>query len=266
MHRYVLCLTGIAILLSSCLTGPSALDKAATMIAETVTASPPTRTPLPTATPLPTDTPTPLPTSTPNIGATATAKSSEILVDLGPTIGDEIVYGNGHLIWSQTDPVTIEMTGPQQGRGVFDEIGENLQAGNFIFSSDVSWNASGIIICGLIFRSQENIERGRQYQFYYYRLSGLPAYFIDFYDGGIFKNSVTKARFSEKLDVSNGSTNQFLLVAQDEQFIIYLNGERQGRYFDYSEQRLKGTFAFLAWQESGKGSCKFENSWIWALN
>jgi len=266
MLRLVASITIMIMFSTGCQSSITALDEAATLVAETTTARPPTQTPLPTVTPLPTNTPTPLPTSTPNIGATATVQSSEILSNLGTIIRDEIVFNNGHLIWAQADPVTIEMTGPQPDRGVFEMVNEGLQADNFIFSSDVTWNASGIIICGLIFRSEQNIDRGKQYQFYYYRLSGLPAYFIDFYDSGLFKNSVTKARFSEKLDVSNGSTNQFLLVAHNEQFIVYLNGERQGRYFDYSKQSLDGVFAFLAWQESGKGSCKFENSWIWVLN
>jgi hypothetical protein len=29
---------------------------------------------------------------------------------------------------------------------------------------------------------------------------------------------------------------------------------------------MDGAFAFLAVQESGTGSCEFENSWIWSLD
>jgi hypothetical protein len=65
--------------------------------------------------------------------------------------------------------------------------------------------------------------------------------------------------------LDNQATNQFVLVAHDEQFTLFINGVRQGRYFDYSKQRMEGSIAFLAAQESGQGSCEFKNSWLWAL-
>jgi len=256
----------IIMMISGCQGRIPALDEAATMVAETVTSRPPTATPTASSTPLPTNTPTPLPTSTPNIGATATAQASDVLSEVSALVDDDIPYVDGHLAWKQTEPVTIEMSGPQGNRGVFREIDKNLSAGDFIFKSDITWNASGIIICGTVFRSESDIEKGKQYQIYFYRLSGLPAYFIDVFDQGFFKNTITDAKFSKELDTSNDATNQFTLVAQGEQFNVYVNGKYQGRYFDYSNQRTNGLFSFLAWQQSGIGSCKFENSWIWAIN
>jgi len=238
----------------------------------TATAKPPTATnsPVPTDTPLPTDTPTLVPTSTPDITATAAAQATEVaggvLAELDKMFGDsDIPYKDGQLTWLQTDPVTIDMQGPQVGQGIFEGFDENLTASNFILKSEVTWNASGVIICGAIFRSEPDLGRGQQYQFYFYRLSGLPAYFIDVWEFGNFKNTITKTKFANSLDVSNGGTNEFVLVALDEQFIVYINGERQGRYFDNSKQRQDGYFAFLAWQESGTGNCTFENTWVWAL-
>lgn len=265
--KLMLCAVILAVMVS-CQSGPSAEEFAATIVAQTASAAPPpTHTPEPTSTPLPTDTPTQTPTSTPDMGATATAQASGILSELDQALGDiDIPYKEGQLAWQQTEPVSIEMTGPQGDKGIFKEIDKDLTATNFIFKSDVTWNATGIIICGAIFRSEPDISSGKQYQFYFYRLSGLPAYFIDVYDKGNFKNTITNAKFSSELNINNDATNQFMLVAQDEQFNIYLNGVRQGRYFDYSKQRLDGLFAFLGWQESGKGSCKFENSWVWILN
>ena len=264
MYKQITLITLIAILITGCQSGPSALDQAATMVAQTVTAAPPTETATPTSTPLPTDTPTPLPTATQDAGATATAQASEILSEISVVVGNEVPYQEGYLAWQQTEAVTITMSGPQ-AVGNSQEIDKNLTAGNFIFKSDVTWSATGVIICGAIFRSEPNLEKGKQYQFYFYRLSGLPAYFIDVYDFGNFKNTITDAKFSKELDVSNDSSNQFVLVAQDEQFTIYLNGKRQGKFYDYSKQRKEGAFAFLGWQESGKGSCQFENSWVWTL-
>ncbi|HXQ39284.1 MAG TPA: hypothetical protein VN843_35115, partial [Anaerolineales bacterium] len=191
---------------------------------------------------------------------------SKILSELDVLLGSaDVPYKEGHLAWQQTEEITIEMSGPQTNDN-FRVLDADLTAGNFIFKSDVTWNASGILICGAIFRSEPDLEKGKQYQFYFYRLSGLPAYFIDVYEFGEFKNTITNSKFSDELDINNDATNQFALVAQDEQFNVYINGKRQSRFFDYSKQRSEGTFAFLAWQESGTGQCKFENSWVWALN
>jgi len=262
MYKQITLITLTAILIIGCQAGPSVLDQAATMVAQTVTAAPPTNTPLPTSTPLPTNTPTPLPTTTPDTGATATAQASSVLSELSVVVGDEIPYEEGYLAWQQTEPITLNMSGPKD---IIQGIDDSLSANDFILKSDVTWSVSGIVVCGAVFRSESNIQRGKQYQFSFLRLSGLPAYFIDVYEFGGFKNTITDAKFSKDLDVDNGATNQFVLVAQDEKFTIYFNGKRQGRFFDYSKQSYQGYFAFLASQDSGTGSCKFENSWVWVL-
>lgn len=230
----------------------------------------PSDTPVPTDTPLPTDTPTLVPTATPDAAATAavvaTQGASEVLAELDKWLGEsDVPYKEGHLAWQQTETVTINMSGPQPDDN-FRELDGDLTAGDFILKSDVTWEASGVMICGVIFRSEPDLDNGLQYEFYFYRLSGLPAYFIDVYDNGQFKNTLTDARFSDELDIGNGATNQFMLVAQENQFNIYINSSRQGRYFDDSKRRAEGFFAFLGWQESGTGSCKFENSWVWSLD
>lgn len=227
----------------------------------------PLDTPTPTATPMPTD--TPLPAATPDTAATAsvlaTQSTSDVLTKLDTWLGSsDVPYKEGHLVWHQTETIKIDMMGPQDDN--YREIGQQLTAGNFIFKSDVTWEASGVLTCGLIFRSERHLIGGKQYQFYFYRLSGQPAYFIDVYEFGEFKNTITDERFSKDLDVSNGATNEFMLVAQGNQFNVYINGNRQSRFFDDSKQRAEGYLAFLAWQESGTGSCRFENSWVWLLD
>jgi hypothetical protein len=66
--------------------------------------------------------------------------------------------------------------------------------------------------------------------------------------------------------MQNGSTNTFLLVVQDDHFSVYINGGREGTYYDFGRQRSDGAIGFLASQESGKGSCTFENAWVWSLD
>lgn len=228
---------------------------------------PPTNTPQPTLTPRPTNTSTPTLTATIDAHATTAARgtqaASDILSELEKGLGDtDIPYKDGQLVWRQTRPFEIAMSGPDQG---ILEIDENLTAGNFILKSDVTWEATGLLLCGAVFRSEPSLEKGKQYQLMFLRFSGLPAWSIEVHEFGKFKNSPTKAKFSDAIDLGNGKTNQFILVAQDDHFTLYLNGVRQGTYYDYSKQRSEGAFGFVGYQQSGRGSCQFENSWIWAL-
>ena len=237
-------------------------------IVELTSTSAPTDTPAPTLTPLPTDTATPLPSATPDITATAAAKATEsadaILAELDNLLADtEIPYKEGHLAWQQTEPLTIKLTGPDDQLLPVDD---ELTAGNFILKSDVTWTASGIIICGAVFRSEPDLQMGKQYQFTFLRLSGLPAWTISVFEFGNYKNSPTDVKFSGALDQGNAATNEFVLVAQDDQFNLYVNQNREGRFFDYSKQRTQGSFGFLGLQDSGNGSCEFENSWVWSLD
>jgi len=231
----------------------------------------PSDTPESTFTPLPTDTPTPPPTITPDAAATAAAQTTQqagtVLAELDKLLGDsDIPYQAGHLIWQQTDSVTISMTGPQGQHNPFKPIDEKVTAKDFIFKSDATWNATGFIFCGAILRSEPDLAKADQYQFYYLRFSGLPAWFIEYYKKGFFSNSITKDKYSDAIDMGNDATNQFVVVGQAEKFTVYLNGQRQGRFFDNSRQRMEGSFGFMAWQESGTGSCEFKNAWIWSLD
>lgn len=224
--------------------------------------------PEPTFTPLPTASSTPAATATPNATATAGAKATQtaddMVTELDKILGDtDIPYQNGYLAWKYDDPVDIRMTGPDSK---LLEIDNRLKIGNFILKSDVTWNATGIILCGVIFRSEEDLAQGAQYQFLFLRLSGLPAWSIEFHNFGYFQNSPTKVKYSSALLQGNDATNQVVLAAQGGEFTLYINRVRQGRYFDNSIQRADGSFAFLGIQESGKGKCTYENSWIWSLD
>ena len=240
-------------------------------IAEPATSTPmPTKTSIPTATStlLPTETPTPVPTNTPDAAATtaarSTAEADAILGELDELLGNtDIPYKEGHLEWKQVKPLMVSLTGPGWD---YVEVDKDLQAANFILKSDVTWKATGIIICNVIFRAEPDLVKGKQYDFSFLRFSGLPAWEIGVYEHGKFLNSPTKVQYSDAIDLDNRATNEVLLIVQDEQFNLYINGAHQGRYFDYSKQRMEGTFGFSADQDSGEGSCNFENSWVWSLD
>jgi hypothetical protein len=252
-----LCLV-VLLLLSAC----------SNLIAQPATSTPaPTNTIPPTSTPLPSETPTLVPTATPNKTATAAAQATEtssaVVTELDKLLGDtDVPYQQGRLAWKQEKPISVNLTGPSYD---YAEIDKDLTASNFILKSDITWQATGIIICGVTFRAEPDLEKGRQYQFAYLRLSGLPAWDIELHDFGRFKNTPTKIQYAAAIDQGNGAMNQVVLIAQDEKFTLFINGDSQGRYFDYSKQRMDGAFAFNGSQDSGKGSCKFENSWIWIL-
>jgi hypothetical protein len=54
-----------------------------------------------------------------------------------------------------------------------------------------------------------------------------------------------------------------MLVAKGNVFTVYINGVRQGDFYDFGNSLTNGSFAFTALQDSGTSSCKFDNSWIW---
>jgi hypothetical protein len=267
MHKHIAFIVFFVVFASGCQSGPSSLDEAATMVAETVVARPSTATPTAESAPLPADTPKPLPTAEPMIALTTTVEAVGVLSELDVQVGSNsgFPYDEGYLAWRQTEPVTINMSGPQIDAGILQAIAEDFNPANFIFKSMVTWNASGILICGLTFRSEPDLDKGKQYQFYFYRLSGLPAYYIDVYEFGRHKNSISGERYSDGIDSNNDASNEFVLIVQDNQFTVSINGKQQGDYYDSSKQREDGFLAFLAWQDSGKGNCTFEDSWLWVL-
>jgi len=262
MQRFLYITLIVSILLTACGSLPGAAPTA------TATPLPATNTPEPTATPLPTDTPTPPPTSTPDAAATQSAKvtetAGEVLAELDKYLGDDagIPYQDGHLTWQQNERFSLSLNGPDDGYLAI----EDLEAGDFIFKADVTWEATGLLVCGAVFRSEPDLEKGKQYMFSYLRLSGLPAWSIDVNQYGRYKSTVSDFRTSGALDLANGSTNRFIIVAQDNEFTVYINRTREGRYYDNSKQISQGSLGFFGWQDSGKGTCEFENAWVWSLD
>ena len=246
------------------------VSQACSLAPATVQPSPtpaPTNTPQPTVTPVPTNTATSEPTSTPNKTATAAAQSTAaaqtVLAELDKLLGNtDIPYKDGRLQWQQGKPLMVSLKGPSSD---YVEIDKNLVGNNFILKSDVTWEASGILICSAIFRSEPNLEKGKQYRFAALRFSGLPAWEIGVFEFNRLKSKISKTQFSDSIDLKNGATNHLVLVAQDGQFDIYVNDVHQGRYYDTSNQLTEGNFAFRGDQDSGEGTCNFQNSWVWAL-
>jgi len=237
-----------------------------------------TATPLPTDTPVPTDTPTPIPTDTPvptdtptitpartaTRAAQLTATAEVVIADIREQL--EAVGAPtdvGYLGWLQDEPVSIDLSGA--GDAIYDPFAQDLEASDFVISSDVTWEATNIVVCGMMFRSEPNFEKGSQYQLLFLRFSGLPAWAIEYYRYGEFQKSVTTVKFSDYLDLDNGATNHLVMWAEGGKFTIYINDTRVGDFYDYSESAYEGYFAFFATQDAGQSNCTFENTWVWML-
>jgi hypothetical protein len=248
------------------------VQTSATLDPPSATATPkPTEPPAPTATPEPTDTPQPTASPTPTLDLTATAQAEATAAAEAAlaVVGKELEKvgmstDSGHLLWAQDEPLAIEMDEYQEW--TFEPFAEGMVASDFVVKSDITWDStSGLVTCGFFYRSEENLEEGKQYLYEMYRLSGLPAYELTYLQYGDYQKSLSKIQTSEAIDQEQGSTNEVILIAEGEKFTLYINGLNAGSYYDYSKNMLEGYFAYSAWQESGKSTCSFANTWVWAL-
>jgi hypothetical protein len=227
-----------------------------------------TSTSTPTLTPTPTSTFTLTPTPTKNKTATAIARATleaeGMVADIHETLTRiEYPIQEGSLGWYQTEPAFLHMD--EFNEAIYQEFARNLVAANFIIQTEVTWEASNIVVCGLMLRSEADFKLGAQYQFNYLRFSGLPAWSIEYINHGEYQYSITDLRFSSAIDLENGATNTFLLIFEGNKFTVYANDTRLGTFYDDSKKLSKGRFAFIASQDAGESTCTFENTWVWLL-
>jgi hypothetical protein len=170
----------------------------------------------------------------------------------------------GELGWMQTESHPIEMTSYQEE--LMQPFADDLVANDFILKSDITWTSTGgLVTCGFNFRSERDVEKGEQYRFEMLRLSGLPVFFVSYLEFNRYMQNVSPLVTSRAIDQTQGATNEVIIFAEDGKFIVYINAERAGQYFDFGEKRSEGYFAFYAWQESGESTCAFDNTWVWLI-
>jgi hypothetical protein len=280
--------------LSACAKGPSQEEKVQTQVAATMAAASPTPKPshtptitltsTSTSTPAPTNTPTPVPsdtptatftpaptnTPTPDLAATEAFKATEIAdVILAEVKADlekvKVDPATGRLGWVQTEAEAIKMDTAWES--LYTPFAEDLVASDFVIKTDITWEASGgMMTCGFIFRSEANFETGSQYLFQYLRLSGLPAWDIEYWkNGDPINNVIGELKFADAIKMDNGATNKFIMIVEGNKFTLHINGRRIGSFYDWSSYRAEGRFAFFGSEEAGESSCTFENTWIWLL-
>ncbi len=261
------------------------------------TQPPATQPPAASDTPLPPGsdaTTTPAPTQTVDAGATATQAAQSAL---GQVFAFLQTYGlpsdTGHLAWVQTEPVTLflpqapiltpgatlaatsevaaigtqayELGIPAEVDDLASAV-EGLTAGSFVWRVNVTWESLyGFAGCGLLFRSEPDLQFGEQFMFFTYRLYPFPYYDVYLVRGNeIFSSPLEGLNDTEFILQKNGSTNEFILVAERATLTLFANGTRLNRLTIAT--RAEGGFGFYASQQSGATKCTFSDGWLWVLD
>lgn len=231
----------------------------------------PAPTETPTATPLPTATSTPLPTATPtatvDIKATSQARATATWEARVAEVAAELeavgyTADSGTLVYDSKDPLSMTVA---QYNSFWPEWIVSTPLKDFIVHVDIQWDStSGLAGCGILFRAEEDFERGAQYRFDLMRLSGAANWEIFYKKFNTRQADIVSFRFDNIIDYSPNSVNTVVLVVQGDLIQAYINGKkmREGHYAKLSE----GGIAFMTWQESGETTCTFRNSWVWELN
>ena len=254
----VICL--VAVLLAGC--GPAATPTPPPTAA-------PTNTPAPTSTPIPTDTPVPTATftATPDVAATEAAEAEAAAAALEAAVKAEldalgVPTDTGSLGWLQLEPVAIDTDGGAQN--IADLFDPTFSAGDFAIMSDITWDTTGIITCGLLLRAEPTAPNGDYYRFEVLRLSGAPAWGISYAHDGVGQFMLGgDIHYSDAVDQTNGATNKVVITSIGNEFNVYINGVRQSRMFDDSSKLSEGRIGYALWQESGRTTCTFENTAVW---
>ena len=135
---------------------------------------------------------------------------------------------------------------------------------DFVISIELTWETNGWPVCGLMFRTDDRGIKGNYYAAQFLRFSGLPAWDIEYYKNGNLTGIPTeKTRFSSFLKLGSGDENQIVMAAVGNEFKMFINGNFEGRYYDYDTKLTKGDFAFLGWQDFGVTTCTFDKTWVW---
>ena len=224
-----------------------------------------TPTPVPTDTPLPTDTPTPTPNLTATQSAQATQQAEQALALISDTLEmTGLSPDSGSLAWVQDGPVALPILGGSQA--IYTSIDDGTIYRHYVLHADVTWKSSlGFAGCGIIFHSEDNLKKGKQYVFQMLRLSGVPAWDVELWNYGSWQATVTgKVKYTDLIDQDDGATNTVTLVITKKMGTVYINGKRISNVSLSSIN--EGRIGYMAFQDGGETTCTFDNVWLWTLD
>lgn len=231
-----------------------------------------TNTEAPTAEP--TAMPTPIPptatfTATPDLAATeavlATQEAEELLKGITPVLNEVGVSPDRGSLGVVDDGPYFLVTRDYNGQAQ-KILADGQVFTNFVIHVDIKWKSTmGFAGCDIGFRGEEDLVRGAIYRMRAMRLSGLPAWDIEYWRYNSFQsNPLGEVKFSNAIDLKDGAVNTFIIVMDGKTATIYANGSRIGAAT--ISQRESGVIGFYAWQDSGETSCEFSNIWVWELD
>ncbi len=175
----------------------------------------------------------------------------------------------GALAWQQGDPITLLADSPSTN--VFASLAEpNPTVSNFILGVDIQWESGedGLNGCDIIFRSDPDLETGRQLLFETIRFSGIypPNWGFYLISQGIIEQDLSGgAQYSPDIDQTNGNSNHYLLLVNNQEVSLFANGALVFQD-TLNTDRVDGVIGIDAWQNLGPvTTCTFSNAWVWEL-
>lgn len=217
---------------------------------------------MPSHTPKPTVTRTPDQTAT--IEALREAEHEKWKAEIAPDLkAMGLPADSGSLVWHDSGPVPLKLSAYQEDR--IKPI-SNEKFTNFVIQSEIKWNSStGFAGCGLAFRAEEDLKMGAHYLFQTLRLQNAPAWDVELwkYDQWAATVSNGKAHVTPAIKDYQDSVNKIALVVYEDEITPFINGEQQITF--KSDLLKEGLIGYFAFQDSGKTTCTFSRTWVWAL-
>ncbi len=234
----------------------------------TATLPPPTPTATATVTPTPSPTATLTPTATLDYQATlafkntATADAELAVVQKAATdLG--ITLDPGKLVWmdNESTPMSIEHYSSYR---FFPVAGYAIK--DFIIHTQVQWDStSGLAGCGILFRTDEDINQGAHYDFLLTRLQGSPRWVLRYFKFQQVQTNISGSPvYAKEINDQPNSSNELLVLAKGSDLTVFINGKKMGSY--KNDKLTEGQIGFSVWQESGSTSCEFSNNWLYVLD
>jgi hypothetical protein len=216
----------------------------------------------PTSTPQPTSTPTATPDAKATKGAIATATAVAAIKTIDGILKQyDLSTSEGQLGEMFGEPLTLSAS-TYGARHYF--VMSEIPYADFALYTEISWaSSSGLAGCALTFRMEDLALAKDSYSFNTLRLSGAPAWDVEWSADGRFKTNATgKIMYNKIINVDNGDSNAYLLIVRGKNITVYANGQKLGQ--GEIAQRLDGgAIAAIVFQESGETTCTFRNSWVW---
>jgi len=168
--------------------------------------------------------------------------------------------GNGSVAWMDPGPLEIDSSKPNM---VSYNLVDGVEVADFAYHANVIWETKqkvGIVYCVVMFRIEGDLDTESWYMMRMGRISGAGHVLFDVMSGWSIVGE--NGDFSGYIHDANGADNELILVAQANQFTVYVNGKQATVWWNTKVDR--GGFGLGTLQDTGSSTCTFSNNWIWS--